>query len=406
MSSIRFFHAADLHLDSPFKGISNLPHKLHQTLRNSTFDAYTRLIDLALEHKPDFLLIVGDIYDGEERSLKAQAHFLRGMEKLEQAGIPVFISHGNHDHLSGKWTRFQLPANVHVFGNETSSASLQVNGETVVIHGFSYPERHVKKSRMTSYIPRENPKEIHIGMLHGSIAGDTSHDVYAPFTKEELLSKNYHYWALGHIHKRQILHRDPSIVYPGNSQSRHRNEQGEKGFYEVTIDTNGTELAFHVTSQVVYERVEVKCPELQHANDFYRFIEEVCDDTRTRVGTAIVDIRLTAVGETAKELLESTPLDEWLESLREAEEMHDPTVFIRSIELEKPTQMNPSENSLAGILLQTMAAWDDKEWKTVVKDVHQHARLSKYLEPLSMEEKEEVANEATKIIISHVASEE
>ena len=108
MSTIRFIHTADLHLDSPFKGMTAMPAERLSRLRESTFTALSKLIDYALESKPDFVLIAGDIYDGENRSLRAQLKFKEGMDKLNSAGIPVFLSHGNHDHLGGKWTRFEL----------------------------------------------------------------------------------------------------------------------------------------------------------------------------------------------------------------------------------------------------------------------------------------------------------
>lgn len=121
MTEVRFLHIADLHLDSPFKGISAIPKNRWQNIRESTFEAFTRIIEYAVENKPDFVLIVGDIYDGENRSLRAQHLFQKGMDALHTAGIPVFICYGNHDHLSGSWVRFQLPDNVYVFGEEVET---------------------------------------------------------------------------------------------------------------------------------------------------------------------------------------------------------------------------------------------------------------------------------------------
>ena len=145
MSKIRFIHTADLHLDSPFKGMTGLPSDYLNSLRNSTFEAFSKLITYALQTKPDFVLIVGDIYDGEDRSLRAQVKFQEGMKKLHEASIPVIISYGNHDHLSGRWTRFELPSNVHVFGGDVEKTQLIVNGTEVYIYGFSYKERHIRE---------------------------------------------------------------------------------------------------------------------------------------------------------------------------------------------------------------------------------------------------------------------
>ena len=242
MSMIRFIHAADLHLDSPFKGMTGMQVDQLVRLRNSTFKAFERLIEHALKSKPDFVLIVGDIYDGEDRSLRAQLKFQEGMNKLGEANIPVVISYGNHDHLGGRWTRFELPTNVHVLTKKVEQIELNIRGEQVNIYGFSYNERHVRESMITNYPVAENGTSFHIGMLHGSLAGDETHAVYAPFTKEELLQKHYDYWALGHIHLRQQLHTDPPIVYPGNLQGRHRNERGVKGFYDVSLSKTEAHL--------------------------------------------------------------------------------------------------------------------------------------------------------------------
>lgn len=192
------------------------------------------------------------------------------MEKLFQHNIPVILSYGNHDHLNGSWTRFALPSNVYELPVETSVVQLNIRGQQVNIYGFSYSERHVKESKIESYPIASDQHVLHIGMLHGSEFSDTTHAVYAPFTKEQLLERNYHYWALGHIHKRQLLHQNPPIVYPGNIQSRHRKEQGIKGFYDVTLSQASVELDFIPTSAVVYNTVEVDCKNMFHANELLK----------------------------------------------------------------------------------------------------------------------------------------
>ena len=190
LSTIRFIHTADLHLDSPFKGMTGLPPARLNELRESTFTAFNRLIDYAVETSPDFILIVGDVYDGEDRSLRAQRKFQEGMEKLHETGISVYITYGNHDHLSGNWTRFELPPNVYEFSGEVNEVSLTVRGLDVVLHGFSYPKRHVQEEMISRYPVASADGSIHIGLLHGSLAGDDAHSVYSPFTISELQSKH------------------------------------------------------------------------------------------------------------------------------------------------------------------------------------------------------------------------
>src|SRR5690606_34716834 len=150
-----------------------------------TFHAFENMIQYAVAAKPDFVLIAGDIYDGENRSLRAQHLFQRGMEALQEVGVPVFICHGNHDHLSGSWVRFQLPENVQVFGQDVDTKTITVQETTVHITGFSYKERHIRDA-MHSYYPNASGLGFHIGMLHGSLEGDKEHDVYAPFRQSDL----------------------------------------------------------------------------------------------------------------------------------------------------------------------------------------------------------------------------
>ena len=102
MSGIRFIHAADLHLDSPFVGLKNVPEAILHKMKEAPFLAFRKLIEEAIARKVDFILLAGDLYDGENRSLRTQVRFRREMERLLEHGIQVYIIHGNHDHLGGK----------------------------------------------------------------------------------------------------------------------------------------------------------------------------------------------------------------------------------------------------------------------------------------------------------------
>lgn len=394
MSSIRFFHTADLHLDSPFKGMSELPEKEFEKLRNSTFEAFSTLIQKAIEEKPDFVLIVGDLYDGEERSLRAQKVFQNGMEQLCAQQIPVIISYGNHDHLKGNWTRFSLPENVFVMPKDTSRFVLKVRGIEVNIYGFSYPERHVPQSMIDTYPVATEQNSVHIGMLHGSLQGNATHDVYAPFTLEELLSKNYDYWALGHIHKRQVLHTDPPIIYPGNIQSRHRKELGMKGFFDVTITNFAADCTFVPTSAIVYEKVHVDCENLIHANEVLRACEEALRDFRIQYGAGVVWLQLQNIDKKGMSLFEDSSILEWLEVIREQEDEKTPFIWVQAIEIDYQT-IDTYEPTLATeSVIQVLNKWNQNHLKEVVKDLYQHPKGSRYLEQLSSEELNNLVSEA------------
>ncbi|MBD7908951.1 metallophosphoesterase family protein [Sporosarcina gallistercoris] len=400
---IRFLHTADLHLDSPFKGITDMPITRLTELRESTFAAYEKLIHHAEKTTPDFVLIAGDIYDGEDRSLRAQMRFVKGLERLKRAEIPVFISHGNHDHLGGKWTRFQLPDNVTVFGPEVETAELVVHGQRIRIHGFSYKERHIKEA-MIGRFPKSNrePGTIDIGMLHGSIAGEETHAVYAPFTTEALLEKGYQYWALGHIHKRQLLHNEPPIVYPGNLQGRHRNEQGVKGFYDVELELNQAALKFVPTSVLVFDEIEVDCKEISLANEWLIACQNTATEVVERNGSSILSVRNVKMSAEATHLFSGSSDDEWLEVLRESA---DPDVWFSElfVESQQRSSLSP-ESPLVRSVKEQMENWEEEDWRMVLQDVYQHARSGPYLFPLSSEMKEELRKEAGELISNELST--
>lgn len=402
MTAIRFFHMADLHLDSPFKGLFGLSEHILKNIRSSTFDAFDKIIQKAIQEKPDFLLIVGDIYDGENRSLQAQRRFQDAMEKLFQHNIPVIVSYGNHDHLNGTWTRFSLPSNVYELPAETSVVQLKIRDQQVNIYGFSYNERHLRESVIESYPIAQNQQTIHIGMLHGSEqASNTTHDVYAPFTKQQLLEKNYHYWALGHIHKRQLLHQNPPIVYPGNIQSRHRKEQGLKGYYDVTLSRTSAELDFIPTSTVVYSTVEVDCKNVIHANELLKRCAEAITVNRTKYGASVIELHLQNIDEQTEALFEHATVDAWLETVREAEEGIEPMCWVQKLVLQK-TRKFYEHTATTQSVVSLMEQWDSNEWKDILKDLYQYAGGARLIEPLTDKDIENLTNSAQALLAEEI----
>ncbi|MDS9472667.1 DNA repair exonuclease [Sporosarcina pasteurii] len=402
MSKLRFLHTADLHLDTPFKGMTGLPIERFDQLRNSTFEAFSDLIEYAIKTKPDFVLIVGDIYDGEDRSLRAQLKFQEGMKKLDEADIPVFISYGNHDHLKGNWTRFDLPGNVHVFDEKVGARTLNIRGETVNVYGFSYGERHIREAMVEQY-PVAPSEGIHIGLLHGSLVGDESHAVYAPFTKEALLSKRYDYWALGHIHKRQQLHQEPPIVYPGNLQGRHRNERGMKGFYEVALSKGDAQLEFVPASTIVFEQISISCAGIKHAGQWFEVCTTELDAFQAKQGASILELQMIDIDEDAAELFNQSTEEEWLMTLREFLQEREPFVWISRISYERTFINHDVTEALINPIISTMESWTSEQWQDVLQDVYQHARSLKYLERLTEDDFNDIRTEAEKRLIAELS---
>ncbi|GKW47766.1 DNA repair exonuclease [Planococcus sp. NCCP-2050] len=405
MGNIRFIHTADLHLGSPFSGMKGLKKDQWQWVKDSTYAAFDRLIDYAIKEMPDFVLIAGDIYDGEDRNIRAQHRFQQGMERLADAGVPVVLGYGNHDHLSGQWVRFELPGNVHVFGPEVSQKRLATQNGEVIISGFSYGERHVKRAMIHDFPPAEESGAFHIGMLHGSMDGETAHAVYAPFTKQQLLEKNYDYWALGHIHMREELHQNPSIVYPGNIQGRHKNEAGAKGFYDVSLSKSGTSLQFIPVSAVQFDRLSIGCEGIMHMNELIDACRNGVEHQLMEYGPSILQLHLTHLDAGTKELFEEVTEKELMETLQEALEELEAFVWISSIETELGAdafEISPLAEKIIGV----MDSWQLADWKNVLKDLYRHPKGSRFLDSLNDHETAAIQAAAIQKIRRNVRMEE
>lgn len=229
---MKFLHAADLHLDTPFRGLSDVPTALQRRLIEAPIKALHRLTDLALDQRVDFVLLVGDLFDASAQSVQAQAALMSDLTRLARAQIPVVLSFGNHD-FQPDLSSWHFPRTVHVLGNAVTTVTLTTAAqERVAISGFSYGQRWVERDMVTDYPLKTSAVDYQIGCLHGQVGRSGDH--YAPFNVGELQAKHYDYWALGHIHQRQALSQTPPIMYPGNIQGRHRDEQGAKGCLIVT----------------------------------------------------------------------------------------------------------------------------------------------------------------------------
>ncbi len=232
---IKFLHAADIHLDSPLKGLDRYDGAPVDECRGATRKALENLVALALAEKVAFVLIVGDLYDGDWPDYNTGLFFGRQMARLRDAKIPVVMIRGNHDAASTMTKDLRLPDNVRVL-DTSKPQTLALDDFGVVIHGQSFPTRAVLENLAVTY-PERTPGLFNIGLLHTSVTGREGHDSYAPCTIDHMRARGYEYWALGHIHQREMLHdSDPLIAFPGNIQGRSVREQGPKGCLLVTVD--------------------------------------------------------------------------------------------------------------------------------------------------------------------------
>jgi DNA repair exonuclease SbcCD nuclease subunit len=231
----KFLHAADIHLDSPQKGLDRYEGAPVAECRAATRRALENLVDLAIAEKVAFVLIVGDLYDGDWTDYNTGLFFGRVMSRLRDGGIPVTMIRGNHDAANRMTKDLRLLDNIRVLSTEQAETVI-LEDCGVAVHGRSFPTRAVLDNLARAYPPRV-PGLFNLGLLHTCVDGREGHEPYAPCSLSDLRAREYGYWALGHVHARETLHQDdPWIVFPGNLQGRHVREPGPKGCMLVTVD--------------------------------------------------------------------------------------------------------------------------------------------------------------------------
>ncbi|MCP1198539.1 DNA repair exonuclease [Notoacmeibacter sp. MSK16QG-6] len=235
MSRFTFIHAADLHLGTRFHGLATRDEATARHFAEATRTALGRLVDRTIEAKAAFLLLAGDIYDGEWQDLSTGLDFASQMARLAREDIPVFTLRGNHDALSIVRREITLPDNVKEFSTEAPE-TVELDELRVAIHGQGFAERSCPENLASRY-PPPRAGWFNIGLLHTSLDGRPGHGSYAPCTPADLVARGYDYWALGHSHAFEMVSEsDPMIVYPGNLQGRSIREQGGKGAVSVTVE--------------------------------------------------------------------------------------------------------------------------------------------------------------------------
>jgi exonuclease SbcD len=317
-------HAADLHLDSPFKGMSGMPERLREQVRESTFDSLRGMVQLALRERVDFIVISGDVYDLADRSLRAQIRFQKAAQQLAASNIPTLIIHGNHDPEDGRAAKLNWPAAVHFFASDRVEAvTVEKPGRGVIaqVHGISYGSAAVAEN-LALLFKRRELDVYQIGLLHTNVDGDPGHSNYAPCSKQDLLASGMHYWALGHVHTRKVLSVEPAIVYPGNLQGRSIRETGPRGCYVVDVDEYGrAELAFHALDSLRWFHEQVSVAGVQTEQELRDLLEQQVERIRTEAAGrgAIARIMLIGRGPVHRLLRKGRALEELLAELREEE---------------------------------------------------------------------------------------
>lgn len=230
----KFLHAADVHLDSPLRGLERYEGAPVDAIRGATRKALENLVDLAVSEEAAFVLLAGDLYDGDWKDYNTGLFFAQQMRRLEEAGIPVFLISGNHDAASQISRVLRPPGNVRVFSSKKPE-TMVLDDLEVALHGQGFASAAVSDDLAALYPPAV-PHRFNVGLLHTSLDGRPGHAPYAPCTVDGLRAKGYQYWALGHVHEREVVCREPWIVFPGVLQGRHAREVGPKGATLVTVE--------------------------------------------------------------------------------------------------------------------------------------------------------------------------
>ncbi len=397
MPKIRFVHAADLHLDSPFLGIrSEAPELVTQTLHRATFSAYEDIVRLCIREQVDALLIAGDVYDGADRSLRAQLKFVAGLDQLDAAGIRSFVCHGNHDPLDGWEAKLALPTGCVRFGSELTAAPLFPHEpERAVVYGISFPQREVRRDLSPLFREASLCRGLNIGLLHANVGGNPNHDSYAPCSVDDLAAIDIDYWALGHIHTQNVLRqRNPAIVYPGTPQGRHPNELGMHGVYLVELDQDGSvQLEFRPVDILRWDTREVDITGLDSEHQVLDAIDELASVAIEGAAGRSVVLRLWVAGRGPMHRFLSQPenVSAILEQLNEKYVNAEPWLWCERLETNTASSVDRNQvarqEDFAGDLVrlasEVQASPSDlAELREMLRDLYLKSNASQYLRGL------------------------
>lgn len=301
LPTFSFVHAADLHLDTPFRGLSAWSPRVATALADASLEAWDALVALCLREEAAFLLLAGDLHDADIPGVRARLQLYEGTARLAAAGCRVFIVRGNHD--GGDETRLvrAWPEGVYVFGSDTvASVPVYRDGTLLAtVHGLSHAGRHVAEN-LAERFPRPEGPGIHVALLHANLGRDTGHASYAPCSLRDLVSSGHHYWALGHVHRRRVeRHGHTWVAYPGNLQGRSPQpaERGAKG--ALVCRVNGEvieEPRFHALDRWRFEERELQVPDGADLPLVQALLAECAKEVVAEVGERGVLLRVVLAG--------------------------------------------------------------------------------------------------------------
>ncbi|MEW6385963.1 MAG: DNA repair exonuclease [Thermodesulfobacteriota bacterium] len=395
MTRWRFVHAADLHLDSPFVGLADYHPELAQELVEATFASFRGLIDLCLQSEAAFLLLAGDLFDGPQRSLKAQLRLREQLARLADAGIETFIVHGNHDYLGSTGINLEWPNGVTVFpASGVEMAEVRRGGETLArIYGLSHAGPS-ETANLTERFPVAEHGPFSLGLLHANLDRNPEHENYAPCSLADLARVSYDYWALGHIHRPSVRRpSQPAVVYAGNPQGRHLKESGLRGCYVVEVDGHAVSPQFHPLGVIRWEGMAVDISGREGMDQLLGQLANLLEEQRPAPPAHGVILRLSLKGRgpVHRELKLPGTLEEVLEVLREQGRGQSPWVWPEGLEaatgLDWDLPALRQGSDLVATLLEQLhqarqAQEMPREMQELLAPLYQHPSGRRYLTPL------------------------
>ncbi len=327
---MKFIHAADIHLDSPLRGLARYDGAPLQEIRSATRRALENLVQLCLDETVDLLLIAGDLYDGDWRDYNTGLFFVHQMARLSRANIPVVLIRGNHDAASQLSKSLRLPRGVHELSTRKPE-TCRFERLNVAVHGQGYRDRDIQQD-LSEHYPNPLPDCFNIGLLHTAVDGRAGHDLYAPCSVPGLIAKGYQYWALGHVHQREILCQDPWILFPGNLQGRHARETGAKGATLVTLEDNTVTALEHRELDVVrWALCTLDASTSASAHDLVEQVREQVAQAADNAQGRLLAVRLEITGASSAHTQLASDPEGWEQQVRAAVADLDDSVWIEKI---------------------------------------------------------------------------
>ncbi len=327
----RFVHAADLHLDTPFATLGRVAPEIAGRLRDASLESFDALVRMAIERDAAFVIFAGDVYNSADRGVRAQLRFLRGVERLEKRGIPVFVAHGNHDPADGWSAVRRMPENLVVFGSDVVEMHSfgRENEPWAHLYGISYPRRDVTENLALRFERRDAPG-LHIGVLHSNVGSQSEHPAYSPCTVADLTAVGMDYWALGHIHQYQRLAEGrPWIVYPGSLQAVKSSEIGPRGAVMVEVSGDavaGVELI--ALDRVRFGRADV---DISSEPDLYALQKAILSQAVSDGTDLLLTVTLTGRGPLHRDLRRHGAIEDLTRDVREELGIASPFVWVDRI---------------------------------------------------------------------------